>query len=247
MDLLVARNTPHSRRQVSRLFRSGRVRALDGTRLEPKVNVPPATLPLEILVDTEPYTLRTRYELILNKPLGVVTAHQDRMHPTAYALLRNAPMFGELRAVGRLDKETSGLLMWTTDGTLLHRLTHPRYAVPRTYHVALERPFEAVPEGLALNDGHRPEIIELTERDPAGLHPALARPESAVRFASITINGGRFHEVRRIFAALGSHVVGLARVRFGDIELPTDLEPGAHRPVDLKAAFSGIHPRPLPE
>lgn len=226
------------------MFKAGRVRAPDGTRLEPKVNIPPATLPLEIVVDDHPCTLRTRYELILNKPLGVVTAHEDRWHPTAYALLRDAPLFGELRAVGRLDKETSGLLMWTTDGTLLHRLTHPRYAVPRTYHVALRRPFGSVPSDLALDDGYRPEIVELTERDPSELHPALARPDSAMCFASVTITTGRFHEVRRIFAALGSEVVGLARVRFGVIELPSDLPLGEHRAIDLKGAFSGLTPRP---
>ncbi len=245
LDLLVARNKPMSRREVTRAFRAGRVRALDGTALAAKTNVPPSDLPTEVLFDHAPLTLRCRYDLILHKPLGVVTAHEDRRHPTAYALLQDAPLYSELRAVGRLDKETSGLLMWTTDGTLLHRITHPRYAVPRTYHVALATEPQERPETLTLHDGYTPEILELTRRDPASLHPALDRPADAEAFASITITAGRFHEVRRIFAALGSHVVGLARVRFGDIELPTTLDSGQHCPCDLKAAFSGIHPRPL--
>lgn len=225
------------------MFKAGRIRTPAGDRLGAKQNVPPSDLPMEVRVDDDPVLLRARYDLILNKPLGVVTAHEDRRHPTAYALLREAPLFGDLRAVGRLDKETSGLLMWTTDGTLLHRITHPRYAVPRTYHVALERTPAPLPEGLALDDGYAPDIVEYTAREPETLHPALHRPPEAIAFASITITAGRFHEVRRIFAALDSHVVGLARVRFGPVELPEQLEPGAYQACDLKAAFAGMHPQ----
>ena len=244
LDLLVARNTPHSRRDVSRMFKAGRITDPSGERLGAKDNVPPSDLPRVVHLDGAPLTLRCRYDLLLHKPLGVVTAHEDRRHPTAYALLREAPLFDDLRAVGRLDKETSGLLMWTTDGTLLHRITHPRYAVPRTYHVALARPPAALPEALVLDDGYAPDITEYTLRDSEALHPALHRPDEATAFASITITTGRFHEVRRIFAALDSHVVGLARVRFGPVELPEDLGPGEHRPYDLKGAFAGMHPKP---
>lgn len=243
LDLLVAKNTPYSRRDVARLFRAGKVRDVAGERLEPKVGITPSELPKDVVVDGEPIKLRCRYELLLNKPLGVVTAHADRRHPTAYALLRDAPLFDDLRAVGRLDKETSGLLMWTTDGSLLHRLTHPRYAVPRTYHAALARPFERPVEGFTLDDGHAPEIVELTEHPAEAMHPALARPIEAQTYASVTITTGRFHEVRRIFAALGSEVVALARVRFGSVELPHDLPLGEHRAFDLKATFLGLTPR----
>ncbi len=225
------------------MFKAGRIRSRGGEPLRAKDSVPPSELPLEVLVDEERTVLRSRYDLILHKPLGVVTAHEDRRHPTAYALLRDAPLFGDLRAVGRLDKETSGLLMWTTDGTLLHRITHPRYAVPRTYHVALERAPAPLPGRLVLDDGYAPDIIEYGARDPADLHPALHRPDPARAFASITITTGRFHEVRRIFAALDSHVLGLARVRFGPVELPVDLLAGEYRAHDLKAAFAGMHPK----
>lgn len=244
LDLLVARNSPFSRRDVTRMFKAGRITSPQGERLGAKDNVPPSDLPVDVHVDGTPLTLRCRYDLVLHKPLGVVTAHEDRRHPTAYALLRDAPLFAELRAVGRLDKETSGLLMWTTDGTLLHRITHPRYAVPRTYHVALARAPQPRPETLTLDDGYTPDITEYALRDPDTLHPALARPDDAQGFASITITTGRFHEVRRIFAALGSHVVGLARVRFGPIELPHDLGAGDFRACDLKGAFAGMHPKP---
>ena len=86
--------------------------------------------------------------VVLNKPLGCVTALRDPRHPTAYALLRGAPLFDELRPVGRLDLDTSGLLFWTTDGQEIQRLTHPKRAVPRTYQAALAGPFQAAAGGF---------------------------------------------------------------------------------------------------
>jgi 16S rRNA pseudouridine516 synthase len=172
-----------------------------------------------------------RVRVLLNKPLGCVTALRDARHPTAYALLRGAPSWQELRPVGRLDLDTSGLLLWTNDGQEIQRLTHPKRAVPRTYHAALARPFRAPPPELTLRDGERPKIIELAELPREGAHPSLAVPDEATMLAAITVGSGAYHEVRRIFAALGSHVLGLCRVAFGPYVLPRDLPPGAYRPV----------------
>ncbi len=245
LDLILAHNASISRRQAVRLLRSGRVRSAAGEPLrDAKQQVPPAELPWDVSIDGQPLTLYHRYDLMLHKPLGVVTAHEDARHPTAYALVTNAPLARDLRAVGRLDKETSGLLFWTTDGTLLHRMTHPRYAVPRTYHAALSGDFGEPGEGFRLADGHAPNIVELRRCTETAMHPALARPEGAEHFVSITITGGKFHEVRRIFAALGSEVTALARVGFGPFELPTELAAGTYVPVDLKPAFAGLHPKP---
>ena len=107
--------------------------------------------------------------------MGYITALRDDRHPVAYSLLESAPLFPHLRPVGRLDLETSGLLLWTTDGTLLQRLTHPKRAVPRTYHAALARPFRAPPADLVLEDGHRPNLVDLALIEPEATHPALAR------------------------------------------------------------------------
>jgi 16S rRNA pseudouridine516 synthase len=172
------------------------------------------------------------FHLMLNKPLGCVTALRDRLHPTAYALLRGAPRFADLRPAGRLDLDTSGLLIFTTDGVWLHRLTHPKRAVPRAYHAALARPFRAPPPDFALADGHRPTItsLEPLARDTA--HPSLVIPGDATAFAAITITGGAYHEVRRIFAALGSHVLALCRVGYGGLALPANLAPGAYQPIE---------------
>jgi 16S rRNA pseudouridine516 synthase len=167
--------------------------------------------------------------VLLHKPRGVVTALRDARHPTAHALLHDAPLFAELRAAGRLDLDTTGLLLWTTDGALIQRLTHPKRKVPRTYQAALASGFgpPGPRQDLVLDDGHRPEITELVTLAPAEVHPGLVVPQETRALASITIVGGAYHEVRRIFAALGSHVLGLCRTSFGPYALPPDLPAGA--------------------
>ena len=112
----------------------------------------------------------------------------------------------------------------------LQRLTHPKWKVPRTYQAALAQPFVQPKPGFTLDDGHQPHIIEMRELDGGSLHPGLARPDEATLYASITITGGAYHEVRRIFAALGSHVTALCRISFGNLVLPDDLPPGEYRP-----------------
>ncbi len=246
LDLLIAHNLDLSRGQVTRLCRAGRVRSLEGEPLkDPGLQIAPATLPRTVLVDDAPHALRVRYHLLLHKPVGVVTALRDDRHPTAYELVRDAPLGRDLRAVGRLDLDTSGLLLWTTEGPLLHRLTHPRYAVPRVYHAALAAPWRAPTPDLALDDGHRPEILDLRALTDDERHPGLLVPAGTAALATITIASGKFHEVRRIFAALGAEVLGLCRVSYGPVELPRDLAAGDRREIDLHAIFSGaLHPTP---
>lgn len=245
LDLLIAHNLGLSRGIVTRLCRSRRVTTPEGVPLtDPGLQIAPSELPRTIALDDEKHTLYLRFHLMQHKPLGVVTALRDDRHPTAYDLLKGAPLQRDLRAVGRLDRETSGLLLWTTEGPLLHRMTHPRYAVPRVYQAAVAGPWREPPPDLELDDGHRPEIVELRELAEAERHPALDVPTGATRLATITITGGKFHEVRRIFVALGTEVLGLCRVSFGPLALPTDLAAGQYREVDLHALFSGMHPRP---
>ncbi|HEY8377937.1 MAG TPA: pseudouridine synthase [Nannocystis sp.] len=246
LDLLIAHNLDLSRGQVTRMCRRGLVTTLEGAPLrDPALQIPPSSLPQTVVVDGRPLTLRVRYSVLLHKPVGVVTALRDDRHPTAYALVRAAPLGRELRAVGRLDLDTSGLLLWTTEGPLLHRLTHPRYAVPRVYQAALSGPWRAPGPDLVLDDGHRPEILDLRPLAEGEVHPGLHVPEGTGALASITIASGKFHEVRRIFAALGAEVLGLCRVAYGPLTLPPDLPAGAYREVDLHAIFAGnLHPRP---
>ena len=233
LDALLALNLGCSKTKARDVLADGRVRGADGAPLEdPRLDVPAASLPFAVTVDDESLALVAVAHVLQHKPTGCVTALDDARHPTAYALLGDAPLHAELRPVGRLDLDTSGLLLWTTEGTWLQRLTHPKHAVPRTYHAALARPFRAPPPaGLTLDDGHRPTIttLEPLARDDA--HPALRAPDEAVLFATLTIVGGAYHEVRRIFAALDSHVLALCRVSFGRLALPRDLSSGEWRTI----------------
>ncbi|MEZ4429474.1 MAG: pseudouridine synthase [Nannocystaceae bacterium] len=245
LDRLLAHNLDCPRRQATRLCRHGHVTDESGAALrDPALAIPPSALPITVRVAGEPAILRVRYHVMQHKPRGVVTALRDDRHPTARDLLGDVPLGRDLRAVGRLDLDTSGLLLWTTEGALLHRLTHPRYAVPRVYQAALARPYRAPTEDLTLDDGHRPKLLALAPLERASCHPGLHVPEEAECLATITLDAGKFHEVRRIFAALGSHVLGLCRVAYGSIALPYDLAPGTHRELDLHARFADLHPAP---
>jgi 16S rRNA pseudouridine516 synthase len=235
LDVLLARNTGWSRAAARAALGEGRVRIGGALVDDPRRAVSPGALPLSVGIDGVERLLHDRVRLLLNKPVGCVTALRDVRHPTAYALIRAAPLWGELRPAGRLDLESSGLLLWTTEGAEIQRLTHPKRAVPRTYQAALARSFDPLPAELVLEDGHRPQVSVLETLDPADAHPSLQISAEATALATITVVGGAYHEVRRIFAALGSHVLGLCRVRFGDLELPRDLPPGAYRLLSEEA------------
>ncbi|MFO7564249.1 MAG: pseudouridine synthase [Enhygromyxa sp.] len=234
LDQLLARNLGRSRRDVARLLRAGAVEDLQGRALrEGKATIQPGDLPLDLLVEGEPLRLREHAHVMLHKPVGVVTSRKDDRSPTAWALLDGAPMHALLRAVGRLDLDAAGLLLWTTDTPRIHALTHPRRAVPREYQVALARGFSAPPRDdqgqidLTLADGTRPRIVALEPLPEADRHPALLLPEGTEALARVILLDGAYHEVKRIFAALGSHVLCLARIAHAGFRLPEDLPAGA--------------------
>lgn len=235
LDELLARNLGVSKTAARRLIESGRVRDLAGAAYsdrkaaigDPHTAVPDAHSTVTVVVDDSPVALFETALLLQHKPVGFVTALRDTRHPTAYALVADAPLYPELRPVGRLDLDTSGLLLWTTEGALIQRLTHPKRRVPRTYQAALARPFRTPPPDLVLDDGVRPEIVDLREIVVGDTHPGLTVPADAGVLASVTIIGGAYHEVRRLFVALGSHVLALCRTQFGPYVLPNHLPAGA--------------------
>jgi 16S rRNA pseudouridine516 synthase len=229
LDHLLARNLGCSRTEARKLIEAGEVQTSAGQPLvNPRVDLTP---PAAVLFEGEPLPLHEHFHLALHKPAGYVTALRDDLHPVVADLVREAPLAAELRAVGRLDLDTTGLLLFTTEGPWLQKLTHPKRAVPRTYQAALARPYAQPPPDLQLEDGHVPAIASLQPLAADQLHPALLRPPEAALYATITLTGGAYHEVRRIFAALGSHVLALCRTSYGRYTLPADLAPGAWTPV----------------
>jgi 16S rRNA pseudouridine516 synthase len=160
---------------------------------------------------------------MLHKPLGVVCSHKED-GALVYDLLperwrRREPA---ISTVGRLDKETSGLLLMTDDGALLHRIIAPRSHVSKRYRVGLARPLTGE-EGAIFVSGQ----LKL-EGDDKPLLPARLEPLGP-REAWLTIDEGRYHQVRRMFAALGNHVEAVHRDRIGGLDLPADLAPGQYR------------------
>jgi 16S rRNA pseudouridine516 synthase len=197
-------------------------------------------LPWTLHFGEQSIELHDEYHLLLNKPVGCVTALTDARHPTVMPYVEQAPLMGELRPVGRLDLDTSGLLLFTTSGIFLHRLTHPRTGMVRTYHAALSRPFQPIKPKMALRDGQVPHITQLSILAEDEVHPSLVRPAGHSIYATISITGGAYHEVRRIFAALSSHVLALCRVGFGNFSLPNDLKPGQWQMVPREAMLQTL-------
>jgi 23S rRNA pseudouridine2605 synthase len=203
-----------SRRAAERLIANGRVTVGGETVTDPARDVDEASA---VAVDGGAVAPEPREVYALNKPAGVVsTARDPGGHPTVVSLV---PSARRLYPVGRLDLDSTGLILLTNDGELANRLMHPRYEVPKTYRVEV-RPSPVSEASLrALRDG-----VELEDGPTA---PAKVRRLAPARF-EITIREGRNRQVKRMAEALGHRVMALERVAFGPLRL-TGLEQGAHR------------------
>ena len=208
-----------SRSQIDRDLRKGHVTDVDGKVLGEK-DFPPHEM---IRFKGEPLDPPAPLTLMFHKPDGY-TCSTDDPGDTIYDLLpvRFALRNPVLSPVGRLDKDTTGLLLMTDNGQLLHRLISPKHHVPKTYRVTLDRPLEGHEEALFASG----ELVLRGEDKP--LLPAKMEALGE-KEAAITLEEGRYHQVRRMFAAAGNHVVALKRVSVGKLELPEDLAEGEWR------------------
>ena len=198
------------RSQVKRLIRKGHVTVNGEVVKDPSLHVDPEKD--EILVDGEPVFYEENYYVILNKPAGYVTSTKDR-ELTVMELLSDIPRFERLFPVGRLDKDAEGLLLLTTDGELAHRLTHPKWKVPKKYYVVVEgrlteEDVEPLRRGIELKD---------FKSKPAKVKILKAEEEESE--AEIEITEGKYHQVKRMFSAVGHPVKYLKRVEFGGLKL----------------------------
>ena len=220
---LVSLGYAATRREAASLVRHGRVR-VDGAPGEPDAVVAAA----QVTVDGEPLDHPSGLLLVMNKPLGVVCSHSDTEGPTVFERLparwrRRDPA---VEAVGRLDKDTAGVLILTDQHALLHRLTSPRHHVEKVYEATLDRDVDeqaiaAFAVGVVLRGEPKPCRPARLE----AIGPGLAR---------VVVEEGRYHQVRRMFAAVDRRVVALARTRFGPVGVG-DLAPGELRALDLNA------------
>mgnify|MGYP001301561641 CR=1 FL=1 len=221
IDKLLSSMGYGSRSEMARLAKAGGI-TLDGVALDDVSKRLPLSpdLPARMQVDGAPLDPLVGMVILLNKPLGMTCSHKED-GPLVHDLLpkrwrRRDPV---ISTVGRLDKQTSGLLLLTDDGDLLHRIISPKRHVKKTYRARLARPLSGsesalFASGTLMLDGEEKPLA------PAVLHP-LTETE-----ALLTVTEGRYHQVRRMFAATGNHVEDLHRETLGGLSLPADLGPG---------------------
>lgn len=224
LDRLLANLGYGSRKEVQALVVGGKV-SLDGQTVKDsgaRIAVD-ATLPARMTIRGLPIDPPAPLVLVMHKPLGVTCSHKEDGEKIYDLLPRRWRLRDPaLSTVGRLDKDTSGLILITDDGDFLHRVISPKRHVPKTYLARLDRPLsgsegEVFAAGTLMLDGEEKPLL------PARLDVVDEKT------ARLTITEGRYHQVRRMFAAVGNHVAELHRERIGGLTLPGDLEPGQYR------------------
>ena len=226
LDALLVRYGYCARREAPALLRSGRVRGRDGANITSPgqhVNVD------EVLVDGEKIPFPDGIYVALHKPVGYVCSHaEEKAGKLVFELLpaewaRRNP---RVECVGRLDKNTSGLLLFSDDGCFVHRLTSPRKHVPKLYSFETESPIPEEASALFASGG----FMLKGEKDPC-LPAKLELTD--VTHGKITLEEGRYHQVRRMLAAVGAPVIRLHREAVGHLQLnDLNLAPGEWCSID---------------
>ena len=232
LDKLLSNSTGISRSEIKKAIRKGDV-IVDGTTIKDASihisNEQHVTLFGQKVCEAKP-----RYYM-LNKPEGYVCANRDREHPTALDLMIDEPLYEKLNIAGRLDIDTTGLVLLTDDGKWLHNVTSPKHHCHKRYIAQTAEPIEnnsieAFKNGIMLKDELKPTL-------PATLTPIESPKGSAdnvddvVNLAEVIISEGRYHQVKRMFGATNNRVIALHRAAIGDITLDDNLAPGEYRPL----------------
>jgi 16S rRNA pseudouridine516 synthase len=213
-----------ARRECEGLIASGHV-SIDGRRIDnPFEDL--ATDGLVFTVRGEPWPFHEKALIVMNKPRGHECSQKPKHHPSVYSLLPPPLRIRDVQSVGRLDEDTTGLLLFTDDGALIHRWTSPKKHVRKVYEVGCKHPVtaeqvERLLAGVKLVDD--PATVaaaaaELTGERADGLHGLR-----------LTLTDGKYHQVKRMLAAVSNRVEMLHRSGFGALMLPADLAPGAWR------------------
>ncbi len=229
LDKLLAHTGFGTRKEVKKIIKDGYIEINGAIAKKPGEKVDPDK------DDVRVGGQRIYYEefvyFMLNKPAGVISATEDFIHETVLDLLGPADLVQEPHPVGRLDIDTEGLLILTNDGQLTHQLTSPKKEVDKEYYARIEglvteddiAKFE---EGLILEDKE-----EDFKTRPAKLEILSVDEEENESEINVTIHEGKFHQVKRMFAAVGKEVLYLKRIRMKNLELDETLPPGEYRPL----------------
>jgi 16S rRNA pseudouridine516 synthase len=208
-----------ARRECEGLIASGLVTLAGQVCDDPFAEVEPEGLVFGVRGELWPYHAKAL--IVLNKPAGHECSQKPKHHPCVYSLLPAPLRRRDVQAVGRLDEDTTGLLLLTDDGALIHRLTSPKHHVPKVYEVGCKHPVDArqvqqLLAGVSLLD------------DPAPVRAAACEASGECSL-SLTLTEGKYHQVKRMIAAVGNRVETLHRSRFGALVLPAELAPGQWR------------------
>ena len=217
IDKIIASQGQYSRKEVKALIAKGRI-AVDG-RIVSSSSEKADPMTMLLTVDGKPLEFKRNLYLVLNKPKGYVSATEDREHPTVLELVPQEYRGRDLFPAGRLDRDTTGLMIITDDGVLAHNILAPKKHVPKRYHVELDIPVTeemrlGFSEGVMLNDG---------------VSKAADLIKTGEKTAEVTLREGRYHQIKRMFGCFGAEVVELKRLGMGGLTLPADLAEGECR------------------
>ena len=215
-----------TRRECAGLIGAGLVEIGGQVVEDPAADWP--TEDLHFRVDGEDWVFHAKALIVLHKPAHFECSTKPRHHPSVLSLLPLPLRNRGVQPVGRLDEDTTGLLLLTDDGALIHRLTSPKHHVPKVYELRTSDPVTpqqcaALLRGVVLHDDPLPVSADVCEI-------------TGERSLRLTLTQGKYHQVKRMLAAVDSHVEALHRSRFGAFALPEDLAPGRWRwlrPQDL--------------
>lgn len=217
IDKIIASQGQYSRKEVKALIAKRRI-AVDG-RIVSSSSEKADPMTMLLTVDGKPLEFKRNLYLVLNKPKGYVSATEDREHPTVLELVPQEYRGRDLFPAGRLDRDTTGLMIITDDGVLAHNILAPKKHVPKRYHVELDIPVTeemrlGFSEGVMLNDGvcKAADLIKTGEKT-----------------AEVTLREGRYHQIKRMFGCFGAEVLELKRFGMGKLVLPADLAEGECR------------------
>ena len=217
-----------TRRLCAGLIENGLVTVRGEVLSEPATEIDVSTWPVAYTVQGQSWEYQQRAYVMLSKPAGYECSHRPGAWPSVYTLLpaplRQRPTPGKVQgvqAVGRLDQDTTGLLLLSDDGAFIHRMNSPRHHVPKVYEVTTKHPLDErqitrLKAGVVLDDDPKP--VAATAAEAVGDH-----------HLRLTLTEGKYHQVKRMVAAVGNRVEALHRSRIGGLALPADLAPGEWR------------------
>ena len=217
LDKVISSQLGYSRKDVKELIRKKRVLVNDIQVSKSDIKINPETD--KISVDKEDLIIKKYLYLILNKPAGYVSATTDNKDRTVLDLVPQEYLHRNLFPAGRLDKDTTGLMIITDDGNFAHEILSPKKHVKKTYNVKIDIPVTkemvaGFEKGVNLNDGEcKSAKLEIT-----GIYTAI-----------VTLTEGRYHQIKRMFGCFKAKVLELQRISMGNLTLPVNLKPGECR------------------